>query len=137
MSMLSASLALADDFKTLDGKEYKAATVTHVEPDGIVVKTKSAISKVYFVELPKDVQRRFNYNPQNAAAYAAAESANYAAAENRQQNQVDEAQRQQTSAAQNLAKVGEIQATVNAIHQLESRYAQIQSEKAVRAATNQ
>jgi len=30
-----------------------------------------------------------------------------------------------------LAKVGEIQATVNAIHQLQGRYAQIQSEKAV------
>src|SRR2546423_7615215 len=70
LAALSASLALADDFKTIDGKEYKDATVTRVEPDGIVVKAKSGISKLYFVELPKEVQLRFNYNPQQAAAFA-------------------------------------------------------------------
>src|SRR5215475_7211200 len=69
----SASLALAEDFKTTSGKEYKDATVTHVEPDGIVVKTKSGISKIYFAELPPDVQQRFNYNPQTAAAAQANE----------------------------------------------------------------
>jgi hypothetical protein len=31
------SLALADDFKTIDGKEYKNATVSRVEPDGPVI----------------------------------------------------------------------------------------------------
>jgi hypothetical protein len=51
---LTASLALADDFKTINGKEYKNAIVTDVEADGIVLKTKSGISKVYFVELPDD-----------------------------------------------------------------------------------
>ncbi len=56
-----ASALLADDFKTINGKEYKNATVTRVEPDGIVVRTKSGLSKVYFVELPKDVQERFHY----------------------------------------------------------------------------
>ena len=58
---LSASLALADDFKTIKGKEYKNATVSRVEADGIVIKTKTGISKIYFVELPKDVQERFHY----------------------------------------------------------------------------
>lgn len=52
-------VALAEDFKTVNGKEYKDATVSHVEPDGIVLKTKSGISKVYFTELPNDVQERF------------------------------------------------------------------------------
>ncbi len=33
-----ASIAVADDFKTINGKEYKNATVTRVEPDGIVLK---------------------------------------------------------------------------------------------------
>ena len=55
LTALSVSLALADDFKTNNGKEYKDATVTQVEPDGIVVKTKSGISKLYFQELPKHV----------------------------------------------------------------------------------
>src|SRR5439155_16679641 len=70
----SASLAVADDFKTNNGKEYKDATVTQVELDGIVVKTKSGISKLYFAELPKEVQQRFNYNPQQAAAFASAQA---------------------------------------------------------------
>src|SRR5205814_6915150 len=56
---LCASIALAEDFKTIKGKEYKNATVTHVEPDGLVLKTKAGISKVYFTELPKEVQERF------------------------------------------------------------------------------
>jgi len=59
---LSASFALADDFKTIHGKEYKNVTVTRVEPDGIVLKTKSGIAKIYFIELPKDAQERFGYN---------------------------------------------------------------------------
>ena len=57
-----ASVVLADDFKAIDGKEYKNVTVSRIEPDGIVLKTKSGISKVYFVELPKEVQERFHYN---------------------------------------------------------------------------
>src|SRR5260370_18990739 len=61
LAVLSASLALAEDFKTIDGKEYKNATVSRVESDGIVLKTKSGITKVYFAELPKDVQERFHY----------------------------------------------------------------------------
>jgi hypothetical protein len=65
------SLALADDFKTIDGKEYKNVTVSRVEPDGIVLKTKSGISKVYFVELPKEVQERFHYDAEKAARYSA------------------------------------------------------------------
>jgi hypothetical protein len=56
---LSTWVTLAEDFKTVNGKEYKDATVSHIEPDGIVLRTKSGISKVYFAELPEDVQERF------------------------------------------------------------------------------
>ena len=65
------SLAFADDFKTTDGKDYKNAQVTRVEPDGIVVKTKSGVSKIYFTELPKEVQEHFHYDQQQAIQYAA------------------------------------------------------------------
>jgi hypothetical protein len=61
LPLLSASLALAEDFKTVNGKEYKDVTVSSVEADGIVLRTKTGITKVYFVELPKDVQERFHY----------------------------------------------------------------------------
>ena len=66
LAALSASLALAEDFKTINGKEYKDATIRRVEADGIVVKTKSGISKVYFTELPKEVQKRFHYEAPKA-----------------------------------------------------------------------
>jgi hypothetical protein len=59
---LSASPALADDFKSVSGKEYKNATVSRVEADGIVIRTNRGISKVYFTELPQDVQERFHYH---------------------------------------------------------------------------
>jgi hypothetical protein len=65
-----ASVGLADDFKTVNGKEYKNVTIARVEPDGIVLITNAGISKVYFSELPKDVQERFHYEPEKAAAYA-------------------------------------------------------------------
>ena len=54
-------MALAEDFKTVSGKVYKDATVVRVEPDGIQLKTKTGISKVYFIELPQDVQERFDW----------------------------------------------------------------------------
>jgi hypothetical protein len=70
LAALSASLALAEDFKTVSGRVYKDATITRVEPDGIVLKTKRGISKIYLVELPKDVQQRFHYGSPTAAAKA-------------------------------------------------------------------
>ena len=69
-------LAVADDFKLVNGKEYKNVTVTRVEPDGVVLKTKSGISKVYFVELPKDVQEHFHYNAAIASAYSVQQAVN-------------------------------------------------------------
>jgi len=70
--VLLASIALAEDFKTIEGKEYKDVTVSRVEPDGLVLTTKTGISKVYFVELPKDVQERFlPSTPKTSAAHDA------------------------------------------------------------------
>jgi thiol-disulfide isomerase/thioredoxin len=70
------TVALADDFKLVSGKEYKNVTVTRVEPDGIVLKTKSGISKVYFVELPNEVQQRFHYNAAIASGYSTQQTVN-------------------------------------------------------------
>jgi hypothetical protein len=71
-----ATIAPADDFKTIDGKEYKNVKVSRVEPDGIVLKSKSGISKVYFTELPKEVQERFHYDAATSNAYSAEQNAN-------------------------------------------------------------
>jgi len=64
-----ASIALADDITTLKGKEYKNATVTRVEPDGLVLKTKSGISKVYFTELPAEVREKYHYDSAKAVEF--------------------------------------------------------------------
>src|SRR5262249_32368071 len=74
-------MAFAEDFKTINGTEYKNATVTRVEPDGIAIKFSDGIVKLPFVELPGDVQKRFGYNADTAAAYAADQ---YAAAQQAQ-----------------------------------------------------
>src|SRR5204862_1811146 len=65
--ILSLSVVFADDFRTLTGKEYKDARVIRVESDGIMIKTKSGVSKIYFSELPREVQEHFHYNSQQAA----------------------------------------------------------------------
>jgi len=68
LALLPATLALPQDFKTISGKLYKDATIIRVETDGIVLRTKSAIVKLYFSELPKEVQGRFQYEPAKTTA---------------------------------------------------------------------
>jgi hypothetical protein len=119
------SAAFSEDFKTLNGKEYKDATVSRVEPDGIVLTSKSGVSKVYFTDLPKDVQVRFGYDPEKATAYSGEQAANYAA----YQKQQEEAQRQrEDAAAKNNAILVEQQAVKNRIQALQDRYAALQQE---------
>jgi thiol-disulfide isomerase/thioredoxin len=91
-----AAVALADDFKTVDGKEYKNVTISRIEPDGVVLITNSGISKVYFTELPKAVQERFHYDAAKAAGY----SANQAAIQEAFQKQQEELRRKLAEEAQ-------------------------------------
>jgi chromosome segregation ATPase len=121
-----ALAAVADEFKTVNGKEYKDATVTRVEADGIVVKTKSGITKVYFAELPKEVQERFHYDSEKAASYSAEQAANYAA----YQKQQEAARRQQQDAdAKSKAVLAEQQAATNRAHGLQARYGELQKQE--------
>jgi hypothetical protein len=127
LAALSASLVLAEDFKTTDGKEYKDATVKRVEPDGIVLGTKSGISKLYFTELPKEVQRRFSYDPNKAAGYSA------------EQNAADEQIRKQQEGAvrQQAEQTAKLQAGVQRntdqlrnVQALQDRYVALQQDEA-------
>jgi hypothetical protein len=120
------SAAFAEDFKTVNGKEYKDATVTRVDPDGVVVKTKSGITKVYFIELPKEVQERFHYDSEKAASYSAEQAANYTA----YQKQQDETQRQQQAAdAKSKAALAEQQAATNRTQALQTRFGELQKQE--------
>ena len=54
-----ASIVLADDFKTIDGKEYKNVKVSRVEPDGIVITFSGGIVKIPFTELSPEIQKKY------------------------------------------------------------------------------
>jgi hypothetical protein len=121
-----ASAAFAEDFKTINGKEYKDATITRVEPDGVVVKTKSGVTKVYFAELPKEVQERFHYDSEKAASYSAEQAAHYATYQKHQ----EETQRQQADAdAKKNAVLAGQQATINRTQALQARYTELQEQE--------
>jgi ATPase subunit of ABC transporter with duplicated ATPase domains len=121
-----AAAAFSEDFKTVNGKEYKDATITRVEPDGIVVKTTSGITKVYFTELPKDVQEHFHYDPEKAASYSAEQAGNYSA----YQKQQEEIRRQQHDAdAKNNAAFAQQQAATNRTQALQTRYSELQTQE--------
>jgi hypothetical protein len=121
-----AAVAFAEDFTTINGKEYKDATVTRVEPDGIVVQTKSGVTKLYFPELSKDVQERFHYDSEKAALYSAGQAANYAA----YQKQQEEIRRQRADAdAKNNAALATQQAATNRTQALQARYSELQKQE--------
>ena len=69
LAALSASIALADDFKTIDGKEYKNAKLSRVEPDGIVITFSGGIVKIPFAEMSPDIQKNYGYDPAAAADF--------------------------------------------------------------------
>jgi hypothetical protein len=63
---------MAEDFKTNNGKEYKNATVTRVEPDGLVIRFSGGIVKVPFTDLSDELRRKYNYDPSAANRFGAA-----------------------------------------------------------------
>jgi hypothetical protein len=69
MVMATLQFMVADDFKTVDGKEYKNAKVSRVEPDGIVITFSGGIVKILFTELSPEIQTRYGYDPKAAAEF--------------------------------------------------------------------
>jgi len=126
LSLSLFTLALADDFKTLAGKEYKNATVSRVEPDGIVLTSKAGVSKVYFTELSRNVQERFGYDPQKAGDYSAQQSAGL----EQVRKQQEEASQQKTEALQKETQSRAQQASrQNQLRALQSRYEDLQRQE--------
>jgi hypothetical protein len=121
-----ASAAFSEDFKTVNGKEYKDATITRVEPDGIVIKTKAGITKVYFGELPKEIQERFHYDQQKASAYSAEQAANYTAYQKQQQDAQHE---REDAAAKNNTLLAQQEAAKNRTQALQARYDELQKQE--------
>jgi hypothetical protein len=66
---LTVSTVIADDFTLNSGTEYKNVKVTRVEPDGLVVTTAYGIIKLFFTDLPTEVQEKYRYDPKKAEAF--------------------------------------------------------------------
>ena len=121
-----AAAALSEDFKTVNGKEYKDATVTRVEPDGIVVKTNRESQRFTSPNCQKTFRNTFITTPGKAASYSAEQAANYTA----YQKQQEETQRQQQDAdAKNKAALAEQQAATNRTQALQTRYGELQKQE--------
>jgi hypothetical protein len=129
-----ASIALADDFKTISGKEYKNATVSRVEPDGLVLRTKSGILKIYFTELPKEVQERFHYDAQKATQFTS-----QTVEENRlaREQKVEADKKRTEEIAKNVERVRQQQKTeMQRLHEAEMQRQRLQAEQQRQVQTN-
>jgi hypothetical protein len=58
---------------TLDGKTFKNCQLLKVDADGIVVNHSEGIMKILFGLMPPDLQKRFGYDPHQAAALTEAQ----------------------------------------------------------------
>lgn len=72
--------AIADDLTLPNGKTYQNYSITRTEPDGISIKHAAGITKLFFWELPQEMQARYNYDPEKARAYNTQARAQQAAA---------------------------------------------------------
>jgi hypothetical protein len=81
---------------------------------------------VYFTELPKEVQQRFNYDPQNAAAFSAQQAAASAVDQNQQQKELEERQHQKDAA---VAQGAEAQGAWNRSRNLQDHYQVLQQQE--------
>ncbi len=50
---------------TLDGKTFPNSELLKVDPNGITIKCTSGITKVGFLALPPELQKRFGFDPKN------------------------------------------------------------------------
>ncbi|MFZ0827210.1 MAG: hypothetical protein WAO02_07285 [Verrucomicrobiia bacterium] len=101
----STNPAQPGEITTLDGKSYKGVTVQRVDPDGLTIGYAgngggTSIAKIKFKNLPEVLQRHYNYDPDQAAAYEAKQARGMAAWRAQQQKQDEAAKRAATQRAQ-------------------------------------
>jgi hypothetical protein len=58
---------------TLDGKTFQKCQLLKVDADGIVVNHSEGITKILYGLLPPELQKKFGYDPHQAAALTEAQ----------------------------------------------------------------
>ena len=84
----------SNDLAAADGRIYRNVQVRKIEPDGLTLRHDAGLTKLAFPLLPEDWQRKYEYDPQQAARYERATAAARAQAERDRQ-----ALREQNAAA--------------------------------------
>ena len=100
MTALAVATARAEDIETVNHHLYKDATVSRVEPDGIVITMKSGIVKIPFTELSEEYQKRFGYDPEAAKVFAADVERQQSALSAQMQAEKEKAEEQRARIAQ-------------------------------------
>lgn len=67
--LLLISSAIAEDIKTNDGKEYKDVTILGADPDALRIMYPSGVTRITFENLPKEIQKKYNYDPIKAKEF--------------------------------------------------------------------
>ena len=62
--VLLLGLALAEDWKTIDGKTYEGVTVIKVDADAVTILYKDGGARITLESLSPDLQKKFNYDPE-------------------------------------------------------------------------
>jgi len=103
---------------TIDGITYDQIRWGRVTPGTVTLFHKSGVATIPLAELPPDLQKQFNYNPQRAAEWQAAQHAAQADAavhDGEVMKRIAEANRQAAITAQHAAAATEWQLTVEKI----------------------
>ena len=92
------NLAQPGEITTLDGKTYKNVTVQGIDPDGLTIGYPlagggSGAAKLKFKNLPDNLRRQYNYDPDRAAAYEARQMQGMAAWRAQRQKEAEAARR--------------------------------------------
>ena len=85
---------------TITGIKYRNVTISLVEPDGLMVMTDAGVQKIAFVTLSPEMQKKYGYNPEAAAAFTAALALAEQANAQRTRQVREEEQRRMTEKAQ-------------------------------------
>ena len=109
-------------------------TVKRVEPDGIVLTNNtSAIVKLYFAELPKEVQERFHYDPQKGDEYSRKQNEGQEQLrkqqEEAQRKAQEETERKNKQAGEELSASEAAQGRREKIQRLQARYQELEQQE--------
>ena len=89
---------------TLSGKIYLGASVSRIQPDGLVIAHDGGVAKVPFTDLAPVLRERFGYDPAAAARFAEEQAATVAAVDAEKARMAEAAREQAAAAAVEAAK---------------------------------